>query len=202
MGAGRQSRGGALRSEYSLVIFMTVAAAVAGLVAGLLTVLMQDPLYRAGTSVSLRATSADLGVAEAADRLAANTAAWVESESFAARLTDEERGGLSVRAIADHTAARALPKEMRLVIEFEDESPGRAADVVDGLARVAVATARADLSSGGLEIAQIELARVPENPIRPLPRMALPLGSVLGALAGLALGLVFKWYRDPLEATV
>ena len=195
------TQGQAVWREYRLVFFMTLAAGLAGLLAALVVSVWQTPLYRASASVSLRAAVADLGVAEAADRLAGNTAAWVESETFAARLTREELGGLTPRAVADKTAARALPKEMRVVIEFEDEIAGRAADVVDGLARVAVAAARAELEGDGLEIAEIGQARVPGSPISPRPVLAALVGLVLGMMAGLLLGLVYRWSREPVGTT-
>jgi hypothetical protein len=136
-------------------------------------------------------------MAEAADRLAGNTAAWVASETFATRLTEAESGGLDPLAIADHTRARALPKQMRLVIEFENESAQRAAAVADGLARVAVASAMADLDGADLKIARIAPARIPTTPISPRLELALPVGLILGVLTGLALGLTYTWLQDP-----
>ena len=191
------TRAQVLRRDYRFVILLVVAAGLAGLVAALLVSLMQQPRFRATTSVSLRSTEADLGMAEAADRLAGNTAAWVASETFAARLTGAETGGLDPIAIADHTRARALPKQMRLIIEFEDESAQRAAAVADGLARVAVASAMADLDDADLKIAQIAPARVPTSAISPRLELALPVGLILGVLTGLALGLAYKWLQEP-----
>ncbi len=191
------TRAQVLRRDYRFVIFLSVMAGLAGLVAALVVSLWQEPLFRSVTSVSLRSTEADLGVAEAADRLAGNTAAWIESETFAARLTEAEAGGLEPLAIADRTRARALPKEMRLIIEFEDENARRAAAVADGLARVAVAAAMDDLDGGHLEIVQIAPARIPERPITPRLELALPAGLILGLLAGLALGLAYQWLQEP-----
>ncbi len=196
-GTSTLTRAQVLRRDYRFVILLVVAAGLAGLVGALLVSLMQQPRFRATTSVSMRSTEADLGMAEAADRLAGNTAAWVESETFAARLTEAETGGLDPIAIADRTRARALPKQMRLIIEFEDESAQRAAAVANGLARVAVASAMADLDGADLKIARIAPARIPTSPISPRLELALPVGLILGALAGLALGLSYKWLQDP-----
>ena len=198
-GSATLTRAQVLRRDYRLVASMAMVAGLAGLIAALVVALLQEPLFRATTSVSLRSTEADLGMAEAADRLAANTAAWVESETFAARLSEAEAGGMDPMAIADHTRARALPKEMRLVIEFEDKTAGRAATVADGLARVAVASATADLDGADLEIAQIAPARIPAGPISPRLEIALPAGLILGLLVGLALGLTYKWLQDPVD---
>lgn len=196
-GASTLTRARLLRRDYGFVIFMTVTAGLVGLIVALAVSLLQEPQFRASTSVSLRATEADLGMAEAADRLAGNTAAWVESETFADLLTEAEAGGLDSIAIADRTRARALPKEMRLVIEFEDENAGRAASVANGLARVAVASARSDLHGGNLEIAQIAPARIPEKPISPRLEMALPAGLILGLFVGLTLGFTYHWLQGP-----
>lgn len=195
--ASTLTRAQVLRRDYRFVILMAVMAGLAGLAAALVVSLLQEPQFRASTSVSLRSTETDLGMAEAADRLAGNTAAWVESETFAARLTEAETGGLDPLAIADRTRARALPKEMRLIIEVEDRSAARAAAVADGLARVAVASAAAGLDGDHLEIDQIAPARVPAKPISPRLELALPAGLILGVLTGLALGLTYKWLQEP-----
>lgn len=196
-GASKLTRARALRNEYGLAIFMAIIAGLAGLIAALAVSLWQQPQFTATTSVSLRSTEADLGMAEAADRLASNTAAWVASETFAGRLTEAEAGGLDPIAIADYTRARALPKEMRLIIEFEDENAARAAAVADGLARVAVESAGNSLEGADLEISQIALARVPVSPTSPRMEIALPVGLILGALVGMGLGLAYGWLQEP-----
>ena len=128
-----------------LAIGAVVAAGVVGAIVALIVALAQDAQYVATTSVSLRPRAADVDAAEAADRIGANLAAWVESESFAAKLDAGESGNLSPRQISENAHARAVPKEMRVLLEFEDSQPERAASVVNGLARILVEEAAKSL---------------------------------------------------------
>ena len=188
-----------LRTDYGVVVVLAIAAGLAGLLAALIVSLWQQPQFRVTTSISMRPMEVDLGVAEAADRLANNVANWIPSEAFAAQLTNAEAGGLIPIAIANRTKSRALPKQMRLIIEVEDHSAERAALLANGLARVAVESAIGSVGTGTLEISQISPARVPLMPISPCMAIILPAGLILGMVVGIVLGFLYRWLQEPVR---
>jgi len=189
-----------LWTEYGVVVIFAIVAGSAGLLAALIVSLWQQPQFRVTTSVSMRTMEVDLGVAEAADRLANNVANWIPSETFAAQLTDTEAGGLDPIAIAKRTKSRALPKQMRLIIEVEDHSAERAASLANGLARVSVESAIGSVGSDTLEISQISPAQIPLMPISPRMVIVLPAGLILGMILGMVLGFLYRWLQEPLGA--
>ena len=89
------------RAEPSLRLYLfgSLLSATLAVVVALIVVLAATPIYRAQTNVSIRPRVADLGAAEAAARLVNNYAAWVDSEAYAARLTSEQRAGLSLAGV-------------------------------------------------------------------------------------------------------
>ena len=191
----------ALLNGNGLVLGAIVAAGVVGAVVALIVALTQEARYVAATSVSLRPRAADVDAAEAADRIGANFAAWVESESFAAKLDAGESGSLSPRQISGNAHARAVPKEMRVLLEFEDSQPERAASVVNGLARVLVEEAAKSLGDApdelALDIEQMDPARTPTGPSQPRPAIAAAIGAVLGLALSTLIAALFGWLSQP-----
>ena len=184
-----------------LAIGAVVAAGVVGAIVALIVALAQDARYVATTSVSLRPRAADVDAAEAADRIGANLAAWVESESFATKLDAGESGNLSPRQISENAHARAVPKEMRVLLEFEDSQPERAASVVNGLARILVEEAAESLRDApaelALDIQQMDPARAPTGPSQPRPEIAAAIGAVLGLALSTIIAALLGWLRQP-----
>lgn len=181
-----------------------LAAAIAGALAALVISLVQEPTYAAETSVSLRPRVADVDAAEAADRLAANLAAWAVTEKYAFLLTSQETAGLTPREIAGNAKARAVVKEMRVQVAFEDSDPQRAASVANGLARVLVEEGTRSLRfaspAEALEVEQMDKASAPPRPVWPRPEIAIPAGAVLGLAAGALLGALLGWLTQPVGA--
>lgn len=173
-----------------------------GTLVALLIGLTQETRYVASASVSFRPRIADIDTAEAADRLAANFAAWVQSRTFAAKLTKIESGELSPQQIASSTQARAIPKEMRLLLEFEDFDPRRAASVVDGLARVLVAEATTYLGDApddvGLDIQAMDPAEVPHKASWPRLGLTTSIGALVGMMLSTMLAAMVGWLREPI----
>ena len=178
-----------------------IAAGIVGAVVALIVALTQEARYVATTAVSLRPRAADVDAAEAADRIGANLAAWIESESFAAKLDAGESGGLSLRQISENAHARAVPKEMRVLLEFEDSQPDRAASVVNGLARVLVEEAAKSLrdapSELALDIEQMDPARPPSASSQPRPEIAAAIGAVLGLALSAIIAALLGWLGQP-----
>ena len=191
----------ALLNGNGLVIGAIVAAGVVGAIVALIVALTQEARYAATTSVSLRPRVADVDAAEAADRIGANFAAWVESESFAAKLDAGESGSLSPRQISENANARGIPKEMRVLLEFEDSQPERAALVVNGLARVLVEEAAKSLRDApdelALDIEQMDPARTPTGPSQPRPAIAAAIGAVLGLALSAMIAALLGWLSQP-----
>ena len=166
------------------------AAAVVAAVIALIVVLMATPVYRASTDVSIRPRIADLGAAEASARLIRNYAAWVDSEAYAARLPEAERGGLSDGEIVRNVRTNGDGDRLLVTIQSEDSNPARAASTVNGLAALLVADVatpeRLNDRERGLEVAVIDAARPPGAPVWPRAEVALPIAAVLGAVLGVA----------------
>ena len=166
-----------------------VAAIVAAVIA-LVVVLVATPVYRASTNVSIRPRIADLGAAEASARLIRNYAAWVDSEAYAARLPDQERGGLSDGEIVRNVRTNGDADRLLVTIQSEDSNAARAAATVNGLATLLVADVatpeRLNDRERGLEVAVIDAARPPGAPVWPRAEVALPIAAVLGAVLGVA----------------
>ncbi len=176
------------------------AAALAALVA-LVVGLAATPVYRAQTNVSIRPRIADLGAAEAAARLVRNYAAWVDSEAYASRLPEPQRGGLSDAAVVRNVRTNGDSERLLVTIQSEDSDPARAAATVNGLAAALIeeiaAPPRLNDRERGLEIAQMDAARAPSAPVWPRHDVAIPLGALLGA----ALSAAAIWLVWPLTRT-
>lgn len=174
------------------------AAAVVAAVIALIVVLVATPVYRASTDVSIRPRIADLGAAEASARLIRNYAAWVDSEAYASRLPEAERGGLSDREIVRNVRTNGDGDRLVVTIQSEDSSAARAAATVNGLAALLVAEVatpeRLNDRERGLEVAVIDPARAPGAPVWPRVEVALPIAAVLGAV----LGVVAIWLVWPM----
>ena len=166
------------------------ASAVVAAVIALIVVLVATPVYRASTDVSIRPRIADLGAAEASARLIRNYAAWVDSEAYAARLSEAERGGLSDGEIVRNVRTNGDGDRLLVTIQSEDSNAARAASTVNGLAALLVADVatpeRLNDRERGLEVAVIDAARPPGAPVWPRAEVALPIAAVLGAVLGVA----------------
>ena len=166
------------------------AAAVVAAVIALIVVLVATPVYRASTDVSIRPRIADLGAAEASARLIRNYAAWVDSEAYAARLPEAERGGLSDEEIVRNVRTNGDGDRLVVTIQSEDSNAARAAATVNGLAALLVAEVatpeRLNARERGLEVSVIDAARAPGAPVWPRVEIALPIAAVLGAVLGIA----------------
>lgn len=195
------SRWKSLVHDNGMAIGAVIAAGVVGAIVALIVALTQETRYVATTAVSLRPRAADVDAAEAADRIGANLAAWIESESFAAKLDAGESGGLSLRQISENAHARAVPKEMRVLLEFEDSQPDRAALVVNGLARVLVEEGARSLRDApnelALDIEQMDPARAPTAPSQPRPEIAAAIGAVLGLALSAMIAALLGWLSQP-----
>ena len=175
------------------------SAVVAALIA-LVVVLVATPVYRAATDVSIRPRIADLGAAEASARLIRNYAAWVDSEAYAARLPDTDRGGLSDGEIVRNVRTNGDGDRLLVTIQSEDSNAARAASTVNGLAALLVADIatpeRLNDRERGLEVSVIDAARPPGAPVWPRAEVALPIAAVLGAVLGVgAIWLVWPLTR-------
>ncbi len=166
------------------------AAAVVAAVIALIVALVATPVYRASTDVSIRPRIADLGAAEASARLIRNYAAWVDSEAYAARLPESDRGGLSDGEIVRNVRTNGDGDRLVVTIQSEDSNAARAAATVNGLAALLVADVatpeRLNDRVRGLEVAVIDAARAPGAPVWPRAEVALPIAAVLGAVLGVA----------------
>ncbi len=173
-----------------LYLVGAVASAAVAAVIALVVVLVATPVYRASTDVSIRPRIADLGAAEASARLIRNYAAWVDSEAYAARLPEADRGGLSDGEIVRNVRTNGDGDRLVVTIQSEDSDAGRAAATVNGLAALLVAEVatpeRMNDRERGLEIAVIDAARAPGAPVWPRAEVALPIAAVLGAVLGIA----------------
>ena len=178
------------------IVVAAGAAAVIAVLVALAIVLTATPVYQAETNVSIRPRVADLGTAEAAARLVRNYAVWVDSEAYAARLSAEDRGGLSPAEIAGKVRARGDGDRLLVTIQSEDDNPQRAADLVNGLAALlvdeVVIPARVDDPEKGLEVSVIDWAKAPTSPVWPRAEIVLPLGAVIGAFVGGALAWLLR----------
>ena len=175
------------------------SAVVAALIA-LVVVLVATPVYRVATDVSIRPRIADLGAAEASARLIRNYAAWVDSEAYAARLPDTDRGGLSDGEIVRNVRTNGDGDRLLVTIQSEDSNAARAASTVNGLAALLVADVatpeRLNDRERGLEVSVIDAARPPGAPVWPRAEVALPIAAVLGAVLGVgAIWLVWPLTR-------
>lgn len=201
--SARSTRIGAFWQANRSAATGVLAALVLGVLAALVVSLLQATRFSASTSVSLRPMVADVDVAEAADRLAANLSVWATSEDFAKRLTPDEIAGLSPGQVAAKARARAVLKEMRVVVEFEDSTADRAASVVNGLARVVVEEARRSLSAApadkSVEIEQMDKAKPPDKPVWPRLEVALPAGGLMGLAFGLVAAALAGWLAQPVR---
>lgn len=181
-----------------LYLVGSAASAVVAIVIALVVVLVATPVYRASTDVSIRPRIADLGAAEASARLIRNYAAWVDSEAYAARLPESERGGLSDEEIVRNVRTNGDGDRLLVTIQSEDSNATRAASTVNGLAELLVADVatpeRLNDRERGLEIAVIDAARAPGAPVWPRAEVALPIAAVLGAV--LSVGAI--WLVWPL----
>jgi len=173
-----------------LFLVGSAASAVVAMVIALVVVLVATPVYRASTDVSIRPRIADLGAAEASARLIRNYAAWVDSEAYAARLPDADRGGLSDGEIVRNVRTNGDGDRLVVTIQSEDSNAARAAATVNGLATLLVAEVatpeRLNDRERGLEVAVIDAARAPGAPVWPRAEVALPIAAVLGAMLGAA----------------
>ena len=173
-----------------LYLVGSAVSAVVAVVIALVVVLVATPVYRASTDVSIRPRIADLGAAEASARLIRNYAAWVDSEAYAARLPEAERGGLSDGEIVRNVRTNGDGDRLVVTIQSEDSNAVRAAATVNGLAALLVAEVatpeRLNAGERGLEVSVIDSARVPGAPVWPRVEVALPIAAVLGALLGVA----------------
>ena len=181
-----------------LFLVGAAASAVVAAAIALVVVLVATPVYRASTDVSIRPRIADLGAAEASARLIRNYAAWVDSEAYAARLPEVERGGLSDEEIVRNVRTNGDGDRLLVTIQSEDSNASRAAATVNGLAALLVADVatpeRLNDRVRGLEIAVIDAARAPGAPVWPRAEVALPIAALLGA----ALGVAAIWLVWPL----
>ena len=185
-----------------LYLVGAAASAIVAAVIALIVVLVATPVYRASTDVSIRPRIADLGAAEASARLIRNYAAWVDSEAYAARLPEAERGGLSDGEIVRNVRTNGDGDRLLVTIQSEDSNAARAAATVNGLAALLVADVatpeRLNDRERGLEVAVIDAARPPGAPVWPRAEVALPIAAVLGAVLGIAaIWLVWPLTRMP-----
>ena len=176
--------------RWQSIVIAGAAAAVIAVIVSVIVVVVAEPVYRASTDVSIRPRIADLGASEAASRLIRNYAIWVDSESYAARLDSETRGGLSDADIVHRVRTNGDSDRLVVTIQSEDEDADRAAAVVNGLADALVAEiatpARLNDPEKGLEIAVIDAARAPGAPTWPRGEVVIPVAAIVGAVVGAA----------------
>ena len=176
-------------------------SATLAVIVALIVVLAATPIYRAQTNVSIRPRVADLGAAEAAARLVNNYAAWVDSEAYAARLTSEQRAGLSLAGVVRNVRTNGDSERLLVTIQAEDSDATRAAGTVNALAALLVTEiATPERTSGsqrGLEIGVIDPAHIPTSPVWPHAIVALPMAGALGGI----LGAASIWIISPLSRT-
>jgi len=191
------------RAEPSLRLYLfgSLLSATLAVVVALIVVLAATPIYRAQTNVSIRPRVADLGAAEAAARLVNNYAAWVDSEAYAARLTSEQRAGLSLAGVVRNVRTNGDSERLLVTIQAEDSDATRAAGTVNALAALLVTEiATPERTSGshrGLEIGAIDPAHIPTSPVWPHAIVALPMAGALGGI----LGAASIWIISPLSRT-
>jgi capsular polysaccharide biosynthesis protein len=191
------------RAQPSLRLYVVVGvlSATLAIIVALIVVLVATPIYRAQTSVSVRPRIADLGAAEAAARLVKNYAAWVDSEAYAARLTSEQRAGLSLAEVARNVRTNGDAERLLVTIQAEDFNAARAAVTVNELAALLVTELetpeRIDDPQRGLEIRVIDAAHIPTSPIWPQAIVALPMAGILGGI----LGSASIWIVSPISRT-
>jgi len=179
-----------------LLLVGGAASAIVAAVIALIVVLVATPVYRASTDVSIRPRIADLGAAEASARLIRNYAAWVDSEAYAARLPEADRGGLTDGDVVRNVRTNGDGDRLLVTIQSEDSNAERAAATVNGLAALLVADVatpeRLNDRERGLEVAVIDAARAPGAPVWPRIEVALPIAAVLGGVLGIA-GIWLVW---------
>ena len=114
----------------------------------------------------------------------------MDSEVYAARLPEAERGGLSDGEIVRNVRTNGDSDRLVVTIQSEDSNAARAASTVNGLAALLVAEVatpeRLNDRERGLEVAVIDAARAPGAPVWPRAEVALPIAAVLGAVLGVA----------------
>lgn len=178
------------RAQPSLRLYVVavVLSATLAVIVALLVVLLATPIYRAQTSVSIRPRIADLGAAEAAARLVKNYATWVDSETYASRLTNEQRAGLSLAEVVRNVRTNGDAERLLVTIQAEDSDATRAAVTVNELAALLIAELetpdRVSDPQRGLEIGVIDAAHIPTSPIWPQAIVALPMAGILGGILG------------------
>ena len=178
----------ALWNSQKEVLVSGLGGAGLSVVVALIVGLAAIPTYRAETNVSIRPRIADLGTAEASARLVRNYAIWVDSESYASRLTEERKGGLSTEQIVANVRTHGDPDRLLVTIQSEDYDRVRAAMTANALAEMLVAEVatpeRVNNPEKGIEVAIIDPAKPPVNPVWPLLEIILPIAAVIGAFLG------------------
>ena len=182
------------------LVIAGAAAAVIAVIVSAIVVTVAEPVFRASTSVSIRPRIADLGASEAAARLIRNYAVWVDSETYAARLGPEARGGLSDAEIVQRVRTNGDSDRLVVTIQAEDADPDRAAALVNGLADALVAEvatpARLNDPEKGLEVAVIDVAPPPAESSWPRGEVVIPVAAIVGA----AVGTAVAWLVTPAMA--
>ena len=188
--------------DNGMAIGAVIAAGVVGAIVALIVALTQETRYVATTAVSLRPRAADVDAAEAADRIGANLAAWIESESFRGKARRQRIRRPFVAANLGETPTPGRSRR-RCGCYWSSRTHNRtgAASVANGLARVLVEEGARSLRDApnelALDIEQMDPARAPTAPSQPRPEIAAAIGAVLGLALSAMIAALLGWLSQP-----
>ncbi|GGG28030.1 chromosome partitioning protein [Rhodococcoides trifolii] len=195
-----------LRARWIVILVTVVVAAVASLVFSLVS----TPVYEASTRLYVSTSgSSSSSVQEeyqgglASQQKVASYTQLLTGESIARRTIDSLGLSMSASALAAKVKATSSPDTVLIDVSVDDENPGTARDLANGIGDTFVDfVSELETPPGGgaalAKVTVVEPAQTPSTPISPKTKRNLALGVAVGLLLGIALAVL----RDRLDNTV
>jgi len=175
-----------------IAIFMVVSI----LVTGFVTFTVLDPVYRAETSLfvgreSDKIASLDLGEFNLNKSLVSDYRQLILSRLVTKEVIEELGLDMSVETFQKKVEVTTIQDSRLFKISFESTDPQLAMDVANSLAEVLVEKAQDIIQVKNVRI--VDVAELPQNPIKPNKRQNIVIAAILGAFIGAGVVLLLEY---------
>lgn len=151
-----------------------------------------DPVYKAETSLFLGKESNSIGSINLGDlqvnnQLVGDYQQMIKTRTIAENVIKELNLDMKVSTFQDRISVSTVKDSRLFKIGFESTDPVLAQKVVDTLAKEIIIMAEDIIEVKNIQV--IDVAKVPETPIKPNKKMNVAIAGILGIMLGL--GVVF-----------
>lgn len=187
-----------LRRRWWIIVVVALAAAAGSY----LYTRTQTPLYQSTVRLLVQPSRADLGLAEATNRLLRQYRLLLQTDKLARTVSERLKADLSPQALQGMVTAAAVPEDFALVVQVTDVDPVRAQDIAFVLADEFEQEQAVRMSSQDprdrVDVTMMNRPG-PGEMISPKTKTTVAAGLLFGLLLGGLLVLLVEFLDDTLK---